>query len=94
MARPRTDPDHLRRRSMAATREIAAVVREIGELLAVPWDERDERWQARRVVVEARKGVLVAECQDIAAMRARQHDVPPPDAHYRAGPPSATEVGR
>ena len=94
MAHLPTDPDHLPQRSMAVTREIDAVVREIRELFAVQWDERHKRWQARRVVVEARQGALVAECQDIAAMRARQHDVPPPDVHYRAGPPSATEVER
>ena len=92
MARPATDPDHLRHRSMAATREIAAVVREIRELFGVPWDLRDERWKARRSAVDARKTALVAECQDIAALRGgRQHDpLPPGDP---ADPPAAPEVG-
>lgn len=90
MARPATDSDHRRHRSMAATRAIAAVMREIRALFAVPWDLWDEWWKACRSVVDARKTALVAACQDIAAMQAgRRHDPPPPDGHDRPCPPAA-----
>jgi hypothetical protein len=65
-----------RERSLVATREIAAVLREIRELFAVPWHARDERWEERRAVTEVRKSALVAECEAIAIARSRQQDGP------------------
>jgi hypothetical protein len=77
---------------MVATREIATVVREIRELLATACNDRVERWHNRRAPLEARKAALVAECQDIAAMRPRwQHNPQPVDAHP-ANPAVAPEV--
>ncbi len=84
MERRRND---LRERSLVATREIAAVLREIRELFAVPWHARDERWAARRAVTEARKSALVAECEAIGAARRRQEDGP--SAHSTHGPAAA-----
>ena len=75
---------------MVATREISALLREIGELFAVPWDARDERWEARRAVTEARKAALVAECEAIATARTRQQDVPSvPPTHGPSAPAPA-----
>jgi hypothetical protein len=72
---------------LVATREIAAVLREIRELFAVPWDERDKRWEVRRAVTEARKSALVAECEAISAARSRQQDRrSAPLAHGPAAP--------
>ena len=89
MERWRTD---LRDRSLVATREIAAVLREIRELFAVPWDARDARWEARRAAIEARKSTLVAECEAIATARRRQHVRP--SAHPPQSPaPPAPAVG-
>jgi hypothetical protein len=89
------DPEHHRQRSIAATQEIASVVREIRELVAVPWAERDERWQARRTALDARKAALVAECQDIATMRARPEPDPPSRVTpEHRGPADTREVPR
>jgi hypothetical protein len=71
------DRSDLRLRSIATTNEIAAVVREIRALVAVPRAERDERWHSRRAELEARKAALVAECQDVATTRARPELDPP-----------------
>jgi hypothetical protein len=71
------DRSDLRLRSTATTNEIAAVVREIRAMVAVPRAERDERWHARRAELDARKAALVAECQDIAAARACPEPEPP-----------------
>ncbi len=95
MSHPRPDSDELRQRSMATTREIAAVVREIRELLAVPSAGRDEDWQARQTALVARKAALLAECEDIAATRERcQHHPQPPPPHDSPGPAAAREVRR
>jgi hypothetical protein len=79
-------PDDLRQRSIAATHEIATVVREICDLIAAPRTERDERWHARRSALEERKVALVVECEHIAAARARR---PPPAVAPRAVPDPA-----
>jgi hypothetical protein len=95
MAHTHSGTDDLRQRSLAATREIATVVREIRELAATPWTDRDERWHHRRTELEARKSALVAECQHIEAMRSRPQDNPrPPDAHGARNPALAREVQR
>jgi hypothetical protein len=60
------DRSDLRLRSIATTNEIAAVVREIRALIAVP-----------RAELDARNASLVAECQDIAAARACPEPEPP-----------------
>jgi hypothetical protein len=94
MARPLPSRAHLQQRSTAATREIATVVRENRELLTAPCTDGDERWHNRRTALKARKAALVAECQDITAMRPRlQHNPQPVDAH-RANPAVAPEVQR
>jgi hypothetical protein len=80
---------------LVATREISAVLRAIGELFAVPWDARDERWEVRRAVTEARKAALVAECEAIATARTRQQDVPSaPPTHGPATPAPAVRDQR
>jgi hypothetical protein len=95
MAHAPSGRDDLRQRSLAATREIATVVREIRELAATPWTDRDELWHQRRTELEARKATLVAECQDIEAMRSSSQDTPrPPDAHGARNPAAAREVQR
>jgi hypothetical protein len=87
--RRRTD---LRKRSQIATREIAAVLREIRELFAVPWHARDKRWEARRAAIQARKSELVAECDAIATARSRQQDgSSPPPTHSPAAPAAGEE---
>jgi len=74
---PPADRFALRLRSIATTKEITAVVREIRALIAVPRAERDERWHSRRAELDARTASLVAECQDIAAARACPEPEPP-----------------
>lgn len=95
MVHAQSDRDDLRQRSLAATREIATVVREIRELAATPWTDRDERWHHRRTELEARKAALVAECQDIEAMRSSSQDtLRPSDGHGARNPAAAREVQR
>ena len=90
MERRRSD---LRERSLIATREIAAVLREIRELFAGPWDARDESWEARRAVTETRISALVAECEAIASARSRPKGGPsaPPTHCPAARVPAAGE---
>jgi hypothetical protein len=74
------DPHDLRQRSIAATHEIATVVREIRDVIAVPGAERNERWHARRAALEERKVALVVECEHIAAARPRLQPAAAPRA--------------
>jgi hypothetical protein len=96
MAHTPSGTDDLRQRSLAATREIATVVREIRELATTPCTDWDERWHHRRTELEARKAAFVAECQDIEAMRSgsQQHNPRPSDAHGPRSPAVAREVQR
>ena len=76
MPEPRPDPDlkGRRQRSRELTREIAAVLREINAILAVPLYGRGDEWNARASAVQQRKAALIAEIEALAAEQADERD--------------------
>jgi len=90
--KPEAAQQRRRRRSRGITCEIAAVLREINALLAVPFIERGDRWEARASGVEARKASLIAEIDALAAARAVGRDPYTPPATREARTPGPEVV--
>ena len=63
-----------RQRSRELTREIAAVLREIAAVIAVPLYDRDDDWNARASAVQQRKAALIAKIEALAAEWANERD--------------------
>jgi hypothetical protein len=61
--RPEADLEWRRQRSRELTREIAAVLREIAAVIAVPLYDRGDDWNARASALQQREG-LAAEQAD------------------------------
>ena len=72
--RPEADLEWRRQRSRELTREIAAVLREIAAVIAVPLYDRDDDWSARASAVQQRKAAVIAEIEALAAERADERD--------------------
>ena len=72
--RPEADLKGRRQRSRELTREIAAVLREIAPVIAVPLDDRGDEWEARASTVYQRKAALIAEIEALAAEQADERD--------------------
>jgi hypothetical protein len=72
--RPEADPNSRRQRSRELTREIAAVLREINAILAVPLYDRGDEWNARASAVQQRKAALIAAIEALAAEQADERD--------------------
>jgi hypothetical protein len=72
--RPKSDPEWRRQCSRELTREIAAVLREINEVIAVPLYDRGKEWNARASTVHQRKAALIAEIEALAAEQAVERD--------------------
>ena len=70
--RPESDLRGRRQRSRELTREIAAVLREIAAVIAVPLDDRGDDWNARASAVQQRKAALIAEIEALAAEHSPQ----------------------
>jgi len=91
--RPANAQQRHRRRSTESTHEFASVLREINTALTVPLTERDERWEARVLVLRARKDALIAEIQATAAGQAVGPDPCTPPGSPGTGT-SGPEVGQ
>ena len=72
--RPDLDRESRRQRSRELIREIAAVLREINAVIAVPLYDRGDEWNARASAVQQRKAALIAEIEALAAEQADERD--------------------
>ena len=72
--RPEADLKGRRQRSRELTRQIAAVLREIAAVIAVPLYDRGDEWNARASAVQQRKAALIAEIEALAAEQADERD--------------------
>ena len=72
--RPDLDRESHRQRSRELIREIAAVLREINAVIAVPHCDRGNEWNARASTVHRRKSALIAEIEALAAEQTVEQD--------------------
>ena len=71
---PEADLKGRRQRSRELTGEIAAVLREIAAVIAVPRYDRGNEWNAHASAVQQRKSALIAEIESLAAEQADVRD--------------------